>query len=93
MGVAGGVERMYHARQFPVLSVPGTTFLAWYSERRNTVNFRALPGWKASSLTSVPGQYQFMFAYGDGVSSEKTIVSNEISFDISADGRAIRVKE
>ena len=53
MGVAGGVERMYHARQFPVLSVPGTSFLAWYSERKKTVNFRALPGWKATSLTSV----------------------------------------
>jgi hypothetical protein len=54
MGVAGGVERMYHARQFPALSVPRTTFLAWYSERRKTMNFRALPGWKATSLTSVP---------------------------------------
>ena len=39
------------------------------------------------------GQYQFMFAYGDGVSSEKTLVSNATSFDIGADGRAIRVKE
>ncbi|MGB7465504.1 MAG: hypothetical protein WBW14_21600, partial [Candidatus Acidiferrum sp.] len=54
MGVVGGVERMYDARQFSALSVPGTAFLAWYSERRKTVNFRALPDWKATSLTSVP---------------------------------------
>jgi hypothetical protein len=32
MGVAGGDERMYHARKFPALSVPRTTFLAWYSD-------------------------------------------------------------
>jgi hypothetical protein len=54
MGVAGGVERMYYPRKFPPFSVPETTFLAWHSERRKTVNFRALPGQKATSLTSVP---------------------------------------
>jgi len=26
MGVAGGVERMYHAQQFPALSVPPNRF-------------------------------------------------------------------
>lgn len=36
------------------------------------------------------GKYQFMFAYGDGVSSEKTLVSNAIAFDIGSDGRAIK---
>jgi len=54
MGVAGGVERMYHARQSPTLLVPETTFLAWYSERRKTLNLRAFPGWKATGLTGVP---------------------------------------
>jgi hypothetical protein len=39
------------------------------------------------------GQYQFMFAYGDGVSSEKTLVSNAISFDIGPDGQAIQVNQ
>jgi hypothetical protein len=39
------------------------------------------------------GQYQFMFAYGDGVSSERTIVSNAISFDIGPDGQAIQVNQ
>ena len=43
MGVAGDVERMYHARQFEALSVPGTTFLAWYSERRSLPARRAGP--------------------------------------------------
>jgi hypothetical protein len=54
MGVAGAVEGMYDAHQFPSLSVPPAVFLSWNSERRKTVNFRALPGWKATSLTSVP---------------------------------------
>src|SRR5258708_10292171 len=54
MSVAGGVARLYDARQFHPLQVPRTTFLPWYSQRRKTVNFRALPGWKATSLTSVP---------------------------------------
>jgi len=53
MGVAGGIERMYDAGQFAALSVPPTAFLSWNSERRKTVNFRALPGWKATSLTNV----------------------------------------
>jgi len=35
------------------------------------------------------GQYQFMFAYGGGVSAEKSLASNAISFDMSADGRAV----
>jgi hypothetical protein len=35
-----------------------------------------------------PGQYQFMFAYGGGVSAEKSLVSNAISFDMNVDGRA-----
>ena len=35
-----------------------------------------------------PGQYQFMFAYGGGVSAEKSLASNAISFDISVDSRA-----
>jgi hypothetical protein len=39
------------------------------------------------------GQYQFMFAYGDGVSSEKTIVSNAVSFDIGPDGQAIHLNQ
>jgi hypothetical protein len=39
-----------------------------------------------------PGQYQFMFAYGGGVSSEKSLASNAISFDIGADGLAVLVK-
>src|SRR6266481_10042175 len=38
----------------PPLQVPRTTFLPWYSERRNTMNFRALPGWKATGLTNLP---------------------------------------
>src|SRR5258708_1201502 len=54
MSVAGGVARLYHARQFPPLQVPRTTLLPCYSERRNTMNFRALPGWKATGLTSLP---------------------------------------
>jgi hypothetical protein len=35
-----------------------------------------------------PGQYQFMFAYGGGVSEEKSLVSNAISFDMNAEGHA-----
>jgi len=35
-----------------------------------------------------PGQYQFMFAYGCGVSEEKSLVSNAISFDMNAEGHA-----
>jgi hypothetical protein len=35
-----------------------------------------------------PGQYQFMFAYGGGVSAEKSLASNAISFDMNDDGRA-----
>src|SRR5258707_7750160 len=54
MSVAGGVAQLYHPRQFPPLQVPKTTFLPWFSERRKTMNFRALPGWKATGLTSVP---------------------------------------
>jgi len=34
------------------------------------------------------GQYQFMFAYGGGVSAEKSLASNAISFDMSGDSRA-----
>jgi hypothetical protein len=52
MAVAGGVERMYYPRKFPAFSVPEKTFPAWYSERRKTVNFRAFPGQKATSLTT-----------------------------------------
>jgi hypothetical protein len=40
-----------------------------------------------------PGQYQFMFAYGGGVSSERTLVSNAISFDVGPDGRALQVQQ
>jgi len=47
-----GIEWVYHPRKFP--SVPGKTFLAWYSERRKTVNLRAIPGWKANNSTTVP---------------------------------------
>src|SRR5260370_29745810 len=54
MSVAGGVARLCHARQFPPLQVTRTTFVAWFSERRKTMNFRALPGWKATGLTSLP---------------------------------------
>jgi hypothetical protein len=36
------------------------------------------------------GKYQFMLAYGDGVSSEKTLTSNAIGFNIGSDGRAIK---
>jgi hypothetical protein len=35
-----------------------------------------------------PGQYQFMFAYGSGVSEEESLASNAISFDMNVDGRA-----
>lgn len=49
MGVAGSVERMYDARQFFPTIGTRNSFLAWYGERRKTVNFRALPGWKATS--------------------------------------------
>ena len=41
-------------RASPLTLGPGTTFLAWYSERRKTVNLRALPAWKASSSTTAP---------------------------------------
>src|SRR5258705_4784471 len=54
MSVAGGVGLLFHPRQFPPLQVPRTTLLPCYSERRNTMNFRALPGWKATGLTSLP---------------------------------------
>lgn len=39
-----------------------------------------------------PGQYQFMFGYGGHVSSEQSLLSNAISFDIGSDGRAVLSK-
>jgi hypothetical protein len=39
-----------------------------------------------------PGQYQFMFGYGGGVHEEKSLASNAISFDLSADGVATLVQ-
>ena len=54
IGVAGGVEQMYHAAQFPAVQVHRTTLLMWCSERSTTLNFRALPDWKATRLTSAP---------------------------------------
>jgi len=53
MGVADSIERMYHPRQSPRYQHP-ENLLAGYSERRKIVNLRALRGWKASSLATVP---------------------------------------
>src|SRR5260370_9309388 len=39
---------------FPRSRYPGTTLVALYSERRKTVNFHPLPGWKATSSPNVP---------------------------------------
>ena len=39
-----------------------------------------------------PGEYQFMVGYGGGVHEERSVISNAISFDIAASGKAIVVK-
>jgi hypothetical protein len=57
--------------------------------------FVILPGQAVRTLIRFkiyPGQYQFMFAYGGSVSSEKSLASNAISFDMGADGRAALVE-
>jgi hypothetical protein len=39
-----------------------------------------------------PGEYQFMIGYGGGVHEERSLISNAISFDVDASGRATLVK-
>jgi hypothetical protein len=41
-------------------------------------------------FTISSGKYQRMFSFGDGVSSEKTLASNAVVFNIGSDGRAIK---
>src|SRR4029077_8358453 len=38
----------------PFSRYPDNFLLAWYSERRNIMNLRALPGWKLNSLANLP---------------------------------------
>jgi hypothetical protein len=58
---------------------------------RPPASFVIAPGQSVRTLIRFkvyPGQYQFMFAYGGGVSSEKSLASNAISFDMDVGGRA-----
>lgn len=53
--------------------------------------FSIAPGQSIKTLIRFkvePGPYQFMFAYGGAVSSEASLVSNAIFFEVSGDGRA-----
>jgi hypothetical protein len=61
-------------------------------ETRPPANFVIQPGESVRTRVRFklyPGQFQFMFGYGGDVSSEKSLVSNAISFDIAADGLAV----
>jgi len=58
---------------------------------RPAASFVIAPGRSVRTLIRFklyPGQYQFMFAYRDGVGDEKSLTSNAISFDMNGDGRA-----